>query len=135
VINANVTYRNNGLELTSGAFYSHYSGDHFGEVIWARFASDSEINDRYYFSDATKNEYTVFSKATYRINDNWQVFGDLQGRFIDYSTGGITSDVVPIDVQATYEFFNPKAGVSYNFNPQHQLFAYYGRAHQGANTE
>lgn len=130
VINANVTYRNNGLELTSGAFYSHYAGDHFGEVIWARFASDSEINDRYYFSDATKNEYTVFSKATYRINDNWQVFGDLQGRFIDYSTGGITSDVVPIDVETTYEFFNPKAGVSYNFNPKHQLFAYYGRAHR-----
>ncbi|HSI69219.1 MAG TPA: TonB-dependent receptor, partial [Gillisia sp.] len=130
VINANVTYRNNGLELTSGAFYSHYSGDHFGEVIWARFASDSEINDRYYFSDATKNEYTVFSKATYRINDNWQIFGDLQGRFIDYHTGGITSDVVPIDVAATYNFFNPKTGVTYNFNKQHQLFAYYGRAHR-----
>lgn len=130
VINANVTYRNNGLELTSGAFYSHYTGDHFGEVIWARFASDSEINDRYYFSDAAKNEYTVFSKATYRINDQWQVFGDLQGRFIDYSTGGITSDVIPIDVEATYNFFNPKAGVSYNFNPEHQLFAYFGRAHR-----
>lgn len=130
VINANVTYRNNGLELTSGAFYSHYTGNHFGEVIWARFASDSEINDRYYFSDAAKNEYTVFSKATYRINDQWQVFGDLQGRFIDYSTGGITSDVIPIDVEATYNFFNPKAGVSYNFNPEHQLFAYFGRAHR-----
>src|SRR5690606_39084192 len=80
VVNANVTYKNNELEITSGGFYSHYTGDHFGEVIWARFASDSEIRDRYYFSDASKDELAVFSKATYRINDKWQVFGDLQGR-------------------------------------------------------
>ncbi len=130
VINANVTYKNNEIEVTSGAFYSHYTGDHFGEVIWARFASDSEIRDRYYFSDASKDEFTVFSKATYRINEKWHVFGDLQGRFINYKTGGITSDIVPIDVDQNFSFFNPKAGISYHIDPSNQLFAYYGRAHR-----
>lgn len=128
VINASATYKTNKVEVNSGAFYSHYKGDHFGEVIWARFASNSEIRDRYYYSDATKNEFTVFSKATVRLNDQWQVFGDLQGRFIDYTTGGITSDVVPIDVEQSFSFFNPKAGISYQITPEHQLFAYYGRA-------
>ncbi len=130
VVNANVTYKNNEIEVTSGAFYSHYTGDHFGEVIWARFASDSEIRDQYYFSDASKDEFTVFSKATYRINDKWQVFGDLQGRFINYKTGGITSDIVPIDVDQDFSFFNPKAGISYQIDPSNQLFAYYGKAHR-----
>ena len=130
VVNANVTYKNNELEITSGGFYSHYTGDHFGEVIWARFASDSEIRDRYYFSDASKDELAVFSKATYRINDKWQIFGDLQGRFINYKTGGITSDVVPIDVDQNFSFFNPKAGLTYQLNSSNQLFAYYGRAHR-----
>ncbi|QED38257.1 TonB-dependent receptor [Antarcticibacterium arcticum] len=130
VVNANVTYKNKELEVTSGAFYSHYTGDHFGEVIWARYASDSEIRDRYYFSDASKDEFTVFSKATYRFNDKWQVFGDLQGRFINYKTGGITSDIVPIDVDQNFSFFNPKAGISYQINPSNQLFAYYGKAHR-----
>ncbi len=130
VINANAIYKTNRLEVSSGAFFSHYKGDHFGEVIWARFASNSEIGDRYYFSDATKNETTVFSKATFRINNRWQVFGDLQGRFIGYQTGGITSDVVPIDVDKTFSFFNPKMGVSHQLNEANQLFAYFGRAHR-----
>ncbi len=130
VINANATYKKNTLEVTSGAFYSHYKGDHFGEVIWARFASDSEIRERYYFSDASKDEFTVFSKATYRINNQWQLFVDLQGRFINYKTGGITSDIVPIDVDENFGFFNPKMGVTYQMDKSNQLFAYFGRAHR-----
>lgn len=130
VLNANVTYKNERIEVTSGAFFSHYAGDHFGEIIWARFAGDSEIRDHYYFSDAAKNEFTIFSKATYKIDDQWQVFGDLQGRFISYKTYGITSDVVPIDVKQKYDFFNPKAGLSYKLNNKNQFYASYGRAHR-----
>lgn len=130
VANANLTYKNNIVEVTSGVFYSHYAGDHYGEVIWARFAADSEIRDRYYFSDATKDEFSLFSKATYRINEKWQIFGDLQGRFINYKTGGITSDIVPIDVDQDYNFFNPKTGVSFQPDTRNQFFVYYGRAHR-----
>jgi len=130
VVNANVNYKKGALDVTSGAFFSHYKGDHFGEVIWAQFAGGSEIRDRYYFSDATKNEFTLFSKATYRINDQWQVYGDLQGRFINYKTGGITSDIVPIDVYESYSFFNPKAGAAYQLNAANQVYASYGKAHR-----
>jgi len=130
VINANARYKNNQLEINSGAFFSTYKGDHYGEVIWARFAGDSEIRDRYYFSDATKDEFTVFSKATFRINAQWQVFADLQGRFVNYKTAGITSAIVPIDVNENFKFFNPKAGVSFQINPANQLYAYYGKAHR-----
>jgi iron complex outermembrane receptor protein len=130
VINANARYKNNQLEINSGAFFSTYKGDHYGEVIWARFAGNSEIRDRYYFSDATKDEFTVFSKATYRINGQWQVFADLQGRFISYRTGGVTSDIVAMDVNENYKFFNPKAGVSFQIDRENQLYAYYGKAHR-----
>jgi iron complex outermembrane receptor protein len=130
VINANARYKNKQIEINSGAFFSTYKGDHYGEVIWARFADNSEIRDRYYFSDATKDEFTVFSKATYRINGQWQVFADLQGRFISYKTGGITSDIVAIDVNENFAFFNPKAGVSFQIDPANQLYAYYGKAHR-----
>ena len=130
VINANATYKNADLEVTSGAFYSLYKGDHFGEVIWAQFASNSEIRDRYYFSDATKNEFTAFSKATYKLNNKWQFFVDLQGRFINYRTGGITSDLVEIDVNEKFQFFNPKAGITYQLDERNQLYGYYGRANR-----
>ena len=128
--NANVNYKNNKIDFTGGAFYSYYSGDHFGEVIWVRYGSNSEIRDRYYEGNGVKSEFTVFSKATYRINDKWSVFGDLQGRFLNYKTLGITSDLVPLNVDENYSFFNPKAGLTYKLNPSNQFYFSYGKAHR-----
>ena len=95
--------------MSTGAFYSHYDGDHFGEVIWAKYASNSEIRDRYYEGNGKKDEFTVFAKATYKINEQWSVYGDLQGRFLTYKTTGLTSDRVPLEVNEKYNFFNPKS--------------------------
>ena len=116
VVNASVNYKKDELDITGGAFYSHYDGDHFGEIIWAEYASDSEIRDRYYEGNGTKNEFTLFAKATYKINDAWSVYGDLQERFVTYKTTGLTSDKVPLEVDENYSFFNPKAGLSYTVN-------------------
>ncbi len=129
-VNANVSYKQSDLEMTAGAFYSHYDGDHFGEVIWARFAGNSQIRDRYYNGNGTKNEFSVFSKASWQFNDTWEFFADLQGRFIDYKTTGLTSDKVPLEISETYSFFNPKAGVSYQLNQNNQLYVSYGRANR-----
>lgn len=128
--NANVNYKNNSIDLIGGAFYSHYTGDHYGEVIWAAYAADSEIRDRYYDSNGTKSEFTVFAKATYGINDKFQVFGDLQGRFLNYKTTGITSDLAEMLFDENYGFFNPKAGISYKMNASSQFYFSYGRAHR-----
>lgn len=128
--NGNINYKNNQWDITSGVFYSLYEGDHYGEIIWARYASNSEIRDRYYDGDSHKNEFTVFSKATYSINDKWSVFGDLQGRFIRYKTSGITSDLVEMNMNQKYNFFNPKAGATYKLNVGNQFYFSYGKAHR-----
>ena len=47
-----------------------------------------------------------FAKATYKINDAWSVYGDLQERFVTYKTTGLTSDNVPLEVDENYSFFN-----------------------------
>tara|TARA_B100000809_G_scaffold264298_1_gene319763 strand:+ start:5707 stop:7884 length:2178 start_codon:yes stop_codon:yes gene_type:complete len=133
VVNATINYKKDQLDVSAGAFYSHYDGDHFGEVIWAQYASNSEIRDRYYEGNGTKNEFTVFSKATYYINDQWSAYGDLQGRFINYKTSGVTSDKVPLEVDEDYNFFNPKAGLTYKLSQKNQLYASFGRAHREPN--
>ncbi len=130
VINTNINYKKDQLDVTAGAFYSHYDGDHFGEVIWAKYASNSEIRDRYYEGNGKKNEFTVFSKATYKFNKKWTAYGDLQGRFLTYKTSGLTSDRVPLEVDEKYNFFNPKAGLTYELSNKNQLYASYGRAHR-----
>ncbi|MDC0857933.1 TonB-dependent receptor [Flavobacteriaceae bacterium] len=130
VINANANYKEDNLEVSTGIFYSHYDGDHFGEVIWAKYASNSEIRDRYYEGNGTKNEFTVFAKATYKFNQKWSVYGDLQGRFLTYKTSGLTSDRVPLEVNEKYNFFNPKTGLTYELSNKNQLYVSYGRAHR-----
>ena len=52
----------------------------------------------------TKDEFTVFAKATYKINEQWSAYGDLQGRFLTYKTTGLTSDRVPLEVDEKYNF-------------------------------
>ncbi len=129
-INANLNYKNSEFDITGGAFYSFYDGDHFGEVIWSRYSGDSEIRDRYYFGTGDKSEFTVFSKATWQLNSKWSVYADLQGRFVNYKTSGLSSERIPLEVSENYNFFNPKAGVSLFINSSNQLYASFGIAHR-----
>lgn len=129
-LNANVNYKDEMVDVVAGAFFSTYTGDHFGEVIWAQYSGGSEIRDRYYFGRGDKTEATVFSKATWRINPQWSVFGDLQGRFVNYKTSGETSDRLPLAIDENFNFFNPKAGVSVQLTRKNQLYISYGRAHR-----
>ena len=87
----------------SGISYSNYTGDHFGEVIWGSdLAANVNIRDRYYFSDATKTDFSAFAKVTFDISEKLSGYADLQGRFVGYQTKGITNDIVPIDVDRTF---------------------------------
>lgn len=128
--NFDINYKNDNWDVVSGLFYSYYGGDHFGEVIWAQYAGDTQPGDRYYSGNGDKNEFTVFSKATFRLNDKWSFFGDLQGRFISYRTSGLTSDKVLMEERRKYDFFNPKFGASYQLNDGNQFYFSYGRANR-----
>ena len=134
VINGNVTYKENGLEIISGVSFNTYTNDHYGEVIWGSdLAPGTEIRDRYYFSASDKTDWSVFSKATFRVSDQIKAFVDLQGRFVNYATVGLTSNRAPIDVDENYSFFNPKLGFTYKINSLNSLYASYARANKEPN--
>jgi iron complex outermembrane receptor protein len=134
VVNGNITYKKGSLEIISGGSYSNYTGDHFGEVIWAKqFAPTANIRDRYYFSDATKNDFSVFSKATFNFADNLVALIDVQGRFINYKTDGLTSDRIPLNVNKKFSFFNPKVGLTYVIDEENSIYASYARASREPN--
>lgn len=133
VANATVNYKDTSLDFVGGLYGSVYDGDHFGEVIWARFASDSELGDDYYFGTGKKKEFSAFAKANYRFNSKWSGYLDLQQRFISYTTDGINSDITEFIVDEDYSFFNPKAGLSYKVNDNNQLYASFARANREPN--
>ncbi|MGB5462511.1 MAG: TonB-dependent receptor plug domain-containing protein, partial [Aureibaculum sp.] len=110
VINANANYKNNKIDLILGGSFSFYDGDHYGEVIWSQYTIGTDIRDRYYNGNGKKTDVSFFSKATLKVNDKISLYGDLQGRFINYQSVGLTSDRIPLIVDKNYNFFNPKAG-------------------------
>ncbi len=133
VVNANVNYKNQQLDITSGIFYSYYDGDHFGEIIWAQNAGGSQIRDRYYSGNGTKKELNGYAKATYRFNEKWSAYADAQVRNVDYTTSGLTSDRVALAVDKNYTFFNPKGGLTFRINEKNQLYTSYARANREPN--
>lgn len=127
-----LNYNRYKLNLTFGGAVNTYFGRHFGEVVWARFASDSELGDRYYNEHGQKSEISTYLKANYRWN-RFNFSGDLQYRHVDYSFLGIDQVSGELkDVQQTvkFNFFNPKAAISYSINSKQSLFASYGIGHR-----
>ena len=134
VANFNATYKNDGIEIIGGMSYSNYNNYHFGEVIWGSDLSDgTSIRDQYYFSDAKKIDYSSFVKTTYNVSDQLTAFVDLQGRFVTYKTKGLTSDRDAIDVDANFNFFNPKLGLTYVLNSTNSFYASYAKANREPN--
>ncbi|MEQ9188195.1 MAG: TonB-dependent receptor [Cryomorphaceae bacterium] len=115
-------YRKSALQVTWGGSLNYYDGDHFGEVIWSDIATGIDINDRYYASEANKLDGASYLKAEWSL-DRFTLFGDVQGRYIDYQTAGIDNDLRPILVDQQYVFFNPKVGASARLRQNNFLYA------------
>ncbi|WP_257658422.1 TonB-dependent receptor [Parapedobacter lycopersici] len=110
------------LNLTLGGAYNEYRGKHFGEVIWAQYASNSALGDRYYEDDAVKKDFNIFGKAEYRI-DQLNLFADFQYRRVAYTFLGFDRNLIQLDQTDYLNFFNPKVGVSYQFDNNSNVYA------------
>ena len=123
------TYNKENLKLILGGGYNEYKGDHFGEIIWARYASGSEIRDKYYDDNSTKTDFNTYAKANYQLDGQWSVFGDMQYRRVGYEANGDDTGLV----DDTFNFFNPKAGITFNLNPNNNFYLSYARANREPN--
>ena len=73
------------------------------------------------------------------------LFADLQYRFIDYRIAGTIDHFVKnsqgamvaqeIDLKKTFNFLNPKAGLFYQFAPQHHVYGSVAVAHREPNRK
>jgi iron complex outermembrane receptor protein len=135
VVNANVSFTKNRINAIAGGSYNFYDGDHFGEIIWAQYASNSMNTDNYYEGNGTKNDLTFFGKADYSLSDKINLFVDMQLRMVNYKTTGLISDRIPLLVNENYTFFNPKAGLTYTINAANSFYFSYARANREPNRD
>lgn len=120
--------RQDEWNITFGSGYNEYDGDHFGEVIWARFAGDSDLGDRYYDNNGFKTDFNVYGKLNYYLSPSLNAYIDLQYRTVTYRFLGLridgeTGDVSDVTQRDRINFFNPKAGFVYRLAEGHRAFA------------
>jgi iron complex outermembrane receptor protein len=134
IFNFNYT-PNSRLAFTIGGGYNSYFGKHFGRVIWAQYASNSEIDHQYYFQTANKNDGNIYFKTNYKPTSNFNVFVDLQVRNVDHRfLGFVDSLATETKLQnQTYTFFNPKLGLSYDINTHLNIYASFAIANKEPN--
>ncbi|MBK9146521.1 MAG: TonB-dependent receptor [Flavobacteriales bacterium] len=133
--NANADIGLGKHRLVLGASYSHYSGQHFGELIWARYAGSADIGDRYYDNDARKTDLSAFVKLTYGLRHNIDAYGDLQFRSVSHWLEMLNAELVPEQQPIAFSFFNPKAGVTWSLSSGDRVYASIAVANREPNRE
>lgn len=120
-----INYEKDRYSGVIGGAWNQYIGDHFGEVIWAQFASTAPKDFRYYFNQGDKQDFNIFWKSSYQFTKRFNGYMDLQYRKVDYSSKGIENDLSNFDLTADYGFFNPKIGLTYELNAFKHVYASY----------
>lgn len=116
------------FSLVTGGGVSVYDGDHFGEIIWARNASTSNIRDRYYEDNAKKLDGNLFTKLNIQPITNLLTYLDFQFRTISYRFLGLTETGKQEYMTRDFLFFNPKAGISWKVDNSSLLYFGFGAA-------
>jgi iron complex outermembrane receptor protein len=117
--------QNDKLQATVGGAWNRFNNDHYGEIIWAQYASTSNLRQRYYFNYARKTDYNGYARATWQLLPRLGVYGDVQLRHIEYSISGLEDDQNDVTTHVDYTFFNPKAGATFTLAEGQQLYASY----------
>lgn len=124
VLSSDLRYRTQKLDVTGGIYLSRYDGDNFGDVLWNSVLGDSyDYSDaRWYFSNGLKKEFNAFVRAEYKSVQQLTAYIDLQYRGISYEITGTGDDFADLTYDTTWNFFNPRAGVTYDFNEAHKAY-------------
>ncbi len=135
-----VDWEKNKHSAVLGGGWNKYMGNHFGEIIQGEFVPQEFINEKYYSNNANKTDLNIYAKYIY----DWHLknlnsiipFVDLQYRIVQYDFVGLALDgsgaVQELPQQVIHHFFNPKFGVTYQFDDG-ELYSSYARAQKEPN--
>ena len=133
-----VSYKDEKITATAGGGANIYSGDHFGHVLWVKnYIGELLPTHEYYRNNGTKYDANIYLKAEYRPIECLNIYADAQYRHIGYRIEGnndkwndATDSHQTLAIDEKFNFFNPKAGISYLPNESNRLYASVGVAHK-----
>lgn len=118
-----LNYSTKNTDIILGGAANRYLGNHFGEVVWTQYYIPSQ--NRYYNNFGNKDDVNFYGKASQQFG-KLNVFADLQYRMVFYKANSTKFD----EVNDTFRFFNPKAGVTYTLNKNNSIYGYFGIANK-----
>ena len=126
-------YTGERLNATLGGGINRYSNDHYGQVIWVEnYTSVLAPDHEYYRNNGRKTDLNIYAKGNYVITGGLSAYADLQYRHIGYRITGNndkwdwTADpehLQVLDIDEPFNFFNPKAGLNWQINAKHRVYA------------
>ncbi len=140
-----------GLTANIGGGWNKYDGDHYGHLLWmgspyywddndekvySAITTATDADHEYYRNNAKKTDGNIYGKVNYEILSGLNAYVDLQYRHVGYKMSGMSQEFDdnkqqrPLVLDKKYNFFNPKAGLTYQFLPHHTAFISYAIAHK-----
>jgi iron complex outermembrane receptor protein len=116
-----LNYKPGKLNLILGGAYNQYDGDHIGNVLYTEKSAGIPPNYEYYRNNAQKNDFNIFSRAEYTAG-KFLLYADLQYRNVYYKIYGPENKQQLVNEKVTHNFFNPKAGVTYNIDSRNNVY-------------
>jgi iron complex outermembrane receptor protein len=123
------------LNFTLGGAYNEYKGAHFGQIIWAQYASNGNPDRYYYDNEGFKTDFNTYGKVNYSPVEALSLFADLQYRRVYYDIAGTENKLNTLAINETLNFFNPKFGATYFINQQSNLYASFSVANKEPNRD
>ena len=125
VLNSDLRYSSDRLNLTAGVNLSRYDGDHIGRVLWSNVLGDSFDYDahEWYLNNGLKQEANAFVRTEVICGEGLTAYADLQYRGIWLNMSGPEDDGVLLDHKDDWQFINPRAGLSYRWSPSSRVYA------------
>jgi iron complex outermembrane receptor protein len=123
------------LNFTLGGAYNEYKGAHFGQIIWAQYASNGNPDRHYYDNEGFKTDFNTYGKVNYSPVEALSLFADLQYRRVYYDIAGTENKLNTLAINETLNFFNPKFGATYFINQQSNLYASFSVANKEPNRD
>tara|TARA_E500000331_G_scaffold351944_1_gene399575 strand:+ start:14275 stop:16455 length:2181 start_codon:yes stop_codon:yes gene_type:complete len=109
--------------LTFGGASNRYSGQHYGNVIWAEYASNGNYEHEYYRNIATKFDHNLYVKIDYALFNNTNLYADFQKRKVKYEFLGNDEQGNTAEQSVNLDFFNPKVGIHNSLNANQAIYA------------
>ena len=132
-----LNYDKENVKASLGGGLNRYDGEHYGQVLWARYANNLDPEHAYYLSHSVKDDANIYAKTVVTLLGQLYATADLQYRYIHHTMNGENDKfdwnnmtMRPLDIDKTFHFFNPKIGLTWKINQSSDMYGSFSIANR-----